>query len=162
MIILKIKKIAILESAEDDGATAAFSLAYQDLCKRILEKNEQIMRCLHCGDYVSEKNAPFIEIDEDGFEHAIGLIHKSCLRPIDRVIGLIKAQLFDEYEYLKNFDYKTWYNLVPQGQALFASLEGKPKQVMLMAWHPEGCKSIQRQLLRKNKPQRRKFKVCSS
>jgi hypothetical protein len=134
----KDKKIAILQSAEDDGSTISFSLAYQELCKSLLRENEQILRCLYCGDFISENNAPLIEVDEVGAEHALGLIHKSCLKPIDRVIGLIKAQLFNEYDYLKDFDYQTWINLAPKGQALFASLQGKPKQVMFMAWNPEG------------------------
>lgn len=135
----KDKKIAIIQSAEDDGTTSTFSLSYQDLCRNILKSNEQILRCLHCGDYISENGAPLIEVDEAGAEQALGLVHKSCLKPLDRVIGLIKAQLFNEYDYLKDFDYKTWFELVQNGQALFVSLQGKLNQVMVMGWNPDGA-----------------------
>jgi hypothetical protein len=135
----KDKKIAIVPiNAKEDVENGAFSQAYRDLCRNILESNEQMLRCLHCGDYISENGAPLIEIDEMGAEQAVGFVHITCLRPLDRVLGSVKSPIFDEYDYLKDFDYKTWFNLVQNGQALFCSLQGKLNQVMVMGWNPEG------------------------
>jgi len=132
----KDKKIAIVPiNAKEDVENGAFSQAYRDLCRNILESNEQMLRCLHCGDYISENGAPLIEIDEMGAEQAVGFVHITCLRPLDRVLGSVKSPIFDEYDYLKDFDYKTWFNLVQNGQALFCSLQGKLNQVMVMGWN---------------------------
>ncbi|KIX13696.1 hypothetical protein [Dethiosulfatarculus sandiegensis] len=133
------KKVVILEPAADTELSSSFSLAYQELCKSVLERNTQILQCLHCGDFISESSSPLIEIDQTDADHSLGLVHKSCLKPIDRVIGLIKSDFFEDHNFLKHFDYKSWIDLAPKGQALFASLQGKIKQVMFMAWNPEGA-----------------------
>ncbi len=137
--LFKDKRIGIVPiNANEDVEDSAFALAYIDFCRNILKSNKQGLRCLHCGDYISENGAPMIEVDEVGAEHDLGLIHKTCLKPLDRVLGVLKAQVFEEYDYLKDFDYKTWLNLVQNGQALFCALQGKLNQVMFMGWHPEG------------------------
>lgn len=136
----KDKKIVFLPAnTDDDVENSAFALAHRDLCLNMLRDNVQPLRCQHCGNDISENGAPLVEVDIEGNEHNIGLVHKKCLRPLDRVIGLIKAKVFDEYSYLKDFDYQTWSRAVQRGQALFKALEGKPKQVMVMGWHPEGA-----------------------
>ena len=79
-----------------------------------------------------------IEVDQEGYKHELGFVHKTCNKPIDRVIGLVEAQIFEEYSYLKDFDYKTWSEVVQKGQALFSAMRGKINQVVIMAWNPEG------------------------
>jgi len=135
----KDKRIGLLPiNTEDDVELSPFALAYGEYCEDIRKGNSHPLKCLHCGDPISENGAPFVEIDEIGAEHALGLVHKKCLAPLDRVLGAIKAEVFDEYDYLKDFDYRTWYECIQSGQAMFGSLEGKLNQVMFMGWNPEG------------------------
>ncbi|ABB33018.2 hypothetical protein GeomeDRAFT_3303 [Geobacter metallireducens RCH3] len=135
----KDKNIGFLPiNTEEDIENSPFALAYGDYCEDIRKGNDQPLRCLHCGDSISENGAPLVEIDEIGAEHALGLVHKKCLSPLDRVLGGIKAEVFDEYDYLKDFDYKTWFEFIQTGQAMFGSLEGKLNQIMFMGWNPEG------------------------
>lgn len=142
--LYKDKKIAVLPiNTNDDVENSIFSIAHQDLCRNILKNKEEKLRCLHCGDYISENGAPLIEVDEVGAVHALGLVHKRCSKPLDRVLGIVKAQIFEDFDYLKDFDYYTWFKLVQKGQALFASLRGKLNQVVVMAWHPEGGSEFQ-------------------
>ncbi len=135
----KDKKIGVLpKNTEEDIENSPFALAYGDYCEGIRKGNDQPLICLHCGNSISENGAPFVEVDEIGAEHSLGLVHKKCISPLDRVLGDIKAQVFDEYDYLKDFDYKTWFEFLQTGQAMFGSLEGKLNQVMFMGWNPEG------------------------
>jgi hypothetical protein len=126
----KDKRIGFLPiNTDDDVENSPFALAYGDYCEDIRKGNDLPFRCLHCGDSISENGAPFVEIDEMGADHILGLVHKKCLNPLDRVLGEIKAEVFDEYDYLKDFDYKTWFEFLQTGQAMFGSLEGKLNQV---------------------------------
>ena len=139
-ILFKDKKIGIIPiKTEKDIDKSVIALAHKELCEKILESNNEPLRCLHCGDHISESGVPLIEIDEVEIETTLGLVHNRCLRAIDRVLGIIKVTAFDEYNFLKDFDYRTWFKLVQKGQGLFGNLEGQKKQLLHIAWNPEGA-----------------------
>ncbi|MEK5476968.1 hypothetical protein NYE70_08420 [Paenibacillus sp. FSL R5-0407] len=108
-------------------------------CKKYVETNKQkFYNCIHCAKGISE-NSLIVEID-DFYEHSIlGLVHKDCLRPVDRVLGEAKSDLFDHFEYLKKFDYNLWIKSLKESQALVGGLiGGNYPSVIRMAWDPFG------------------------
>jgi DNA-directed RNA polymerase subunit N (RpoN/RPB10) len=144
--LFKDKSIAILPinpEVEDDVKSSAFVLAHKELCEKAIKSNNEPFRCLNCGDYISENGAPLIEIDEVGVETTLGLVHGRCLRPIDRVLGVVKAKIFNEFNFLKDFDFQTWFKLVQNGQAVFGSINAQRKQILTMAWNPDGASDKQ-------------------
>lgn len=48
--------------------------------------------------------------------HKAGMIHKECLRPIDRILGIAKIPNIDKHDYLKNFDVALWIKLLLNGR----------------------------------------------
>ena len=129
------KKLAIIsKNSEEDSDLSKFAIAYGELCKRKLLELEGPFNCIKCGDAISEDAAPLIEIDCESSANNVGLAHKNCLEPIDRVLGMIDAEIFREYEFLRDFDYYIWFNQLQGGQGLFNGLHGKPTQIYPMAW----------------------------
>lgn len=115
-----------------------FVVAHKEICRNLLKVGDHSLKCLHCGTAISENGSPLVEIDEDGIDLALGIIHNRCLRPIDRVLGTVTSEIFEKYDYLKNFDYKEWFEKVQTGQAMFLAARGKLNQVVNVGWHPEG------------------------
>lgn len=135
------KKLAIIsKNSEEDFDLSEFALAHGDLCKNTLLNSEDPLNCIKCGDVISEDAAPLIEIDCESFGHNVGLVHKDCLEPIDRILGKIDAEIFREYNFLRDFDYNTWFNQLQGGQGLFKGLHGKPAQIYPMAWKSDALK----------------------
>lgn len=96
--------------------------AYSEICNKLWASNKDPLKCLHCGKAISERTNHFIEIDNRDSESAIGCVHKDCLKPIDRVLGTLKWEIFDRYDFLKKFDVVLWSTLIINGQGLFNSL----------------------------------------
>lgn len=62
---------------------------------------------MHCGKGISEKSYA-IENDDLYDRSILGVVHNDCLRPIDRVLGLITNDIFNKHNYLRKFDYNLW------------------------------------------------------
>lgn len=108
-------------NSESNPEDEPYVKAHAEYCAHLAESSESPLECLHCGDQVSEDSSPVIEIEEENQEHAIGIIHNRCIRPTDRVLGLITHDLFRENKLLKNFDYTQWFLNAPRGQGLFSA-----------------------------------------
>lgn len=115
----------------------SFAKAHAQYCASLAEAAEEPLICLHCGDPVSEDSSPFIEVDDNHHDHAVGLVHKRCLRPIDRVIGIISNDLFKKNKLLQNFDYVKWFIEAPRGQGLFNATASFRNRVAPIAWKPD-------------------------
>lgn len=94
--------------------------------ERILEnylhniiKTKTNSTCLNCGESIFEKEGFIIELNDSEVENNIGLIHRKCLIPTNRVIGLSLINLDNKYSYLKNFDINLWLDLIKDGQYFF-------------------------------------------
>lgn len=114
-----------------------YAKAHAENCSHQAEASENPFMCLHCGDAISEDSAPFIEIDEEFKEHCLGLVHSKCLGPIDRVLGVIDAEIFRENKLLKNFDYSQWFLGAPRGQGLFGTTANINNRVISILWKPD-------------------------
>lgn len=104
---------------------------------RMLQEREHLRRCLHCGMPISDAEADCVELDDEQTAHAVGLVHRSCLRAVDRVVGRAEVPFFQGREFLKGFDFEAWLRAIPRGQRLFRGLgEAVPNQTrrMRIAW----------------------------
>lgn len=95
--------------------------AYSESLMHQLKDHKEYLRCIECGKVISENNSIVVEIDQKEFDSNIGLIHKECLRPTIRVLGVMQSDLFKDYSSLKNFDWKLWVDKIMRGQGLFGN-----------------------------------------
>lgn len=88
-------------------------------------------RCIHCQESILGEPSFTVEIDNAGEAPKAGFAHASCLRPVDRVLGVARSPFDEAYPYLRNFDFSTWIHA--KGQRLFAQLRqmGIPRGTML-------------------------------
>ncbi|MCQ4696237.1 hypothetical protein NE452_01765 [Paeniclostridium sordellii] len=96
------------------------------LHKEILIKSfesQKKCKCINCGKAIFEDNAYIIEIDNQECTNTAGIVHKMCVRPIDRIIGEIKITKIDDYVYLKNFDISIWSKLIRKGQQAWGNID---------------------------------------
>lgn len=89
--------------------------------KRLLDSNSDIMKCLHCGEKVSTNDGYLIEVDEIGLVENVGNVHAECLRPSDRIIGYSGYPNLSS-SVLRNFDFKSWGEILESGQGLIAPI----------------------------------------
>lgn len=122
------------ETNVDDEPYAKVHAAH---CANIAQSLENPLVCLNCGDSISEDIAPFIEVDEEQRDHCVGMVHSICLRPIDRVLGVIHSDFLRENRLLKNFDYNAWFQKALRGQGLFGSMSHLANRVFPVAWKPD-------------------------
>ncbi|WP_273832344.1 hypothetical protein [Guptibacillus sedimenti] len=112
---------------------------HKEICQKYIKENKnEFMNCLHCGKGISEKSYA-IEVDDLYERSILGVVHIDCLRPIDRVLGFIDSEIFNEYNYLRKFDYNLWINSMKGSQAMLSGLKSvKTPSVVHMAWNPYG------------------------
>ena len=119
----------------DDVEDQPFVTAHRLRCEQLLAISGPSLRCMRCGDPISEASTPSIEIDQEDAELQVGLCHKDCVQPLDRVLGIIQCDLFERNRSLKNFDYVQWFRLAPRGQGLFQGGE-QLRGVKRVLWNP--------------------------
>ncbi|MFF5434945.1 hypothetical protein ACFY5K_33630 [Streptomyces griseofuscus] len=107
-------------NSDEDYDELPYAQAHSEYCEAQLRSLGSAMYCLHCGEAVSEDLAPVIEIDEVGEPARVGVVHRDCVRPLDRTMGHIQSTFFRKYQRLKTFDYATWLRTVQRGQGAFA------------------------------------------
>lgn len=131
-------RIALIPiNSETSPEDEPYVRAHAEYSAQLAESLEDPLKCLHCGDPVSEDSSPVIEIEEEGMEHAVGIVHRKCMRTTDRVLGLITHDLFRENKLLKNFDYARWFLRAPRGQGLFSATAHISNRVFPIAWKPD-------------------------
>lgn len=91
------------------------------------------LHCIHCGEPIAGEKSCMIEIDNDVERLKVGYAHIGCTRPVDRVLGLLKGKVFNEYCYLKTFDYAFWANA--KGQRVFGQLQAMGIRMGSILWN---------------------------
>lgn len=112
------------------------ALAYSEKIRSLITNNSEVSKCIHCGEGLSH-NIIFIEVQEEGIPFDTGAIHKNCRRFTDRVLGTGSNPGIDLFPELKNFDYKKWFTLLPESQAIWGSLEAINTKVRHILWTPD-------------------------
>lgn len=123
--LFKDKSIAVLGAHPeiDEVEKLPHVIAFKEKCKPILSQNVKKWNCLHCEMSISSEEAYLVEIDEFGFKHSLGPIHKECRRELDRVIGVTGLKEPFPDSKLKNFDFKKWVSLITKGQGQITAIK---------------------------------------
>lgn len=130
-IILAPANIDIQEE-ENQGYVVMRRQWYIDAMRTALNKG---MYCIYCGKAISENKQYMIEIDIGDSE--TGLSHRECIKSIDRVTGLIESEMFEEYQFLKKFDYQKWTEAIENSQTgLYQMLRLNNKVPVRVLWDP--------------------------
>ncbi|MED0998365.1 hypothetical protein P4T34_23400 [Bacillus mobilis] len=109
---------------------------YAEQGKAYLEKNFSL-NCIHCSRGISKNDSHIIEIDYLKPNPIIGIVHDECICPLDRILGMIKSNLFEEYDFLKDFDYKKWLDCIEDSQAFMNGVQNMNNCDGLYAlWNP--------------------------
>lgn len=113
---------------------------YTMLCNQKLTELEKPNKCICCDLAIGERNAYIIEIDDEERGHDVGLIHKKCHDPRDRVLGVTVLQFFDENYPMDSFDIEEWVQLLKK--STLRILEAKNtlnevKMTPIVLWNPE-------------------------
>ena len=117
------KKVVLIPiNGEKNYDKEPSSVAHSQYCATMFAENKKFMHCLHCGDPVSEPSPLVIEVDEDQIANAVGLIHTTCHRPTDRILGVLQSDWFSAHAALKNFDHEQWFKSARHGEGLIYGL----------------------------------------
>ena len=112
----------ILIPAKGEFEEEDVEIAYKDLIRNAI-KSQVECKCINCGKSIFEQEAYLIEIDNVECSGNAGMIHKECLRPVDRVLGVAKIPNASRYDYLKNFDINFWIKLIMNGKQAWGNIE---------------------------------------
>lgn len=135
------KKLVILDSKINYSENDECINLHKRYINNLIDQNENILLCIHCGKPVDTKNTVLVEIDDINTAPAVGVVHKTCRRPIDRILGTMLIPSRNDVNYLDSFDYKLWISLVMKGQGLLAALKQSPQvfegRTPLIAWNSD-------------------------
>jgi len=138
---LKADRVAILPARDIETVEETeCAKLHKSFLEELFKKQFSPLTCLHCGKGVYSNEALLIEVDDRDSERAIGNIHETCVRPIDRIIGIPILPNERKEAYLKNFDFNLWIKLILKGQGLLNALKASPNisrgRFPLIGWNP--------------------------
>jgi len=107
-------------SGEDDPNDSPWAKAHREYLEGLIQRNQHLLRCIVCGDPVSEDKALVVEVDEEEVELAVGYVHRRCHRPSLRILGEIRSDLFAEFAVLVDFDFEAWILANRHGPSLIS------------------------------------------
>ncbi|BEP96293.1 hypothetical protein GmRootA79_46770 [Acidovorax sp. A79] len=119
---------------KDNPNESPWAKAHRALLEGLIQRNRHLLRCVVCGDPVSENKALVAEVDEEDVELAVGYVHQRCHRPSLRVLGEIRSELFAEFAVLTDFDYEAWVLANRLGPSLISQSPGRDG-IAYAAWN---------------------------
>lgn len=138
----KDREVAILPAKDINGVDRTPCAShYSALSRQRFPADDAFSACLHCGKPVFEPFCVLAEVDDEGRVPVLGVVHKRCLRPIDRVLGRVTSDAFQNFPFLRNFDLYQWARLIRRGQGFFNSVRSgnlENGKVVQMGWRPQG------------------------
>ncbi|WP_300678493.1 hypothetical protein [Nocardioides sp.] len=132
-------EVIMMPGKFDDPEADPVVRAHADAFRRAVHENADFLTCLVCGRQVSEHSAYTVEIDEDTHPYEAGVVHRDCLRPTHRILGVIGSEGLAEHPLLTDFDFRTWIKQLRSGQGLFNSARDgrRLSGVTPIAWNPD-------------------------
>jgi predicted RNA binding protein with dsRBD fold (UPF0201 family) len=126
----------ITSEAMDTVEESACVILHKKKLKTIIESNKIIRNCLHCERTIDDTDSVIVEIDNLFQAENVGIVHMSCLRPIDRVIGTIKIP--SKTSKIPNIDIHRWIDLLIKGQGQLNQLRDSniKRPILIIAWDP--------------------------
>lgn len=137
------KKVTIVESKiPADYEDSEWVLRHKEYCHELIRNNHSFQTCIHCGARINERQAVVVEVDYMPRKDTIGLVHKGCINPMDRILGSTDIEFFKRYEFLDGFDIATWVKYVVRGQGLINGVEShiSSMDVVIVGWNGEATK----------------------
>lgn len=129
------RKVVLLPyQGEDNPNESAWAKAHRELLEGLIQRNQHLLRCVVCGDPVSENKALVVEMDEEEIELEVGYVHRRCHRPSLRVLGEIRSDLFAEFAVLTDFDYEAWVLANRYGPSLISQAQARDG-ISYAAWN---------------------------
>lgn len=134
---------AMMGNFDEDPNELPAAKVHAEMCDKKFRQHARQLRCLHCDHAVNEPRCFIIEVDERGIEHDAGICHPGCLRPVDRVVGVVQLQGASDATYLRTIDVTEWAKRLVKGQigireAIEISLrQGSP---VPMAWNSDNSR----------------------
>jgi hypothetical protein len=130
------KNFTILR-ANDDGGECERTLWACTRRKHInssLQKAALTNRCVRCGAFCSSTKTRVVEVDTQNGVVA-GPCHFECVRPTDRILGVIKCPFFEQHPELVDFDINDWIRLRAEGQkGLRAYKQYRTESLVRLMW----------------------------
>jgi len=106
----------------DDIEESTCAKMHHERIERAITLNTTPLACLHCGKPVFSSSAHVVELAPSDAP-VVGLTHDECLQPADRILGMIKNEMFDSYSELIDFDVTGWFKALHGGQMVFANAD---------------------------------------
>lgn len=97
-------------------------ILHKDVLLKSLENQKECI-CTNCGKAIFDNESFLIEIGNEEFTDAIGMVHHNCIRPVDRIVGEIIIPKIEDFSYLKHFDITTWGKLIKKGKQAWGNIE---------------------------------------
>ena len=127
-----------LEGLDDEPTAKAHAAAHD----RRMRELSSPLTCIGCGRPISENNSYEIEIDEADHPYEVGMVHRDCLLPTHRILGILENEIFAKNPNLIDFDFQTWVRSLKSGQGVFNSWrESGRAGVIPIAWNPDNAKA---------------------
>lgn len=118
------KKVVIIPANETETIEETdCAKLYKSYLQSLIEKNTNVLLCLHCGKRITEDNSIIIEVEDKNTAPAIGIAHKICLRPIDRILGTVQIPERKIESNLETFDFNLWVSLMMKGQSMLNAVK---------------------------------------
>ena len=134
---LKDKRVAIIPINGNHNYDAdPIALAYSDKVGRKIQSAKDATICIHCSGRVW-RDGFFIEVQEEGLPFDAGLIHATCQRQSDRILGLAQNNQNEVFNELGQFDYKRWIESLPRSQGLWNGKQQMSSADALVLWNPD-------------------------
>ena len=104
---------------------------HKDVLIKSLEKQNECT-CVNCGKAIFDNESKLIEIDNEEYTNMLGLVHNSCIRPVDRVIGEVIIPKIEDYYFLRHFDINMWIKLIKKGKQAWVNIENMATHCLQM------------------------------
>ncbi len=137
----RVVPLLLMRGDGDQHERSSYAEAHRELCRKRLESQVRRLRCLHCGEAISDSAAAVVELDNEGDAFDVGPVHRRCCRPVDRVVGHVKLPQFEDYPHLRNFDLTGFARAIRHGQ-LSMQVAARAKVAAVLAWNPDFRKSL--------------------
>lgn len=130
---LKNERIILLPINSDENFEAGLCATAHRQALQVASARRPILHCVHCERPVSSSTSPVVEFGE-GEGLTVGLTHRECLRPCDRVMGLADSGFFRNYPELTKFDVNAWFRAAHSGHGVFYAIRTHGKAVSTTIW----------------------------
>jgi hypothetical protein len=136
--LFKDKSIAIMPVSEeiDNVESEAYVQIHAAYLEELLSFNKDATTCLHCGEKIVEPKFYTVEIDEKGLKDMVGSVHFSCVRPVNRILGIAGYENSFDMSLL-TFDPVNWHTLLEKGHGQLAGYKKSIAGPAIFLWNSE-------------------------